>query len=326
MSLSEIPSIHSVVSTRRAVRDQSIFGHAETLVVLDVGGHFGDRRGFHAQVHLEPDRAGERRHRFDRAQAPRRLVPALDQASGERRSFRDRWRTRFSMPGRRIFTATSRALARVRPVHLGDRGRRHRRAEFGEQGHRFRPERSLKLRLRLVLGKRWQAVLQSREVRARSWPTRSARVARNCPSLMKLGPSRDSAAAIEASPAEGCARLPSFATHTSARTAGGRSPCRSAGSSASWASSVRPARASLAKCLRRRRIQPRLRPGRSPADKCVSRNMLCRLRAIDYVRQPQWMATMPPVRLRNDTRENPAAATIAASASGSGNLRMLSTR
>ena len=48
--------------------------------------------------------------------------------------------------------------------------------------------------------------------------------------------------------------------------------------------------------------------------------------ALHQRRQPEWIATIPPDRLRYATRSSPAPRIIAASASWSGNMRMLSAR
>ncbi len=45
-----------------------------------------------------------------------------------------------------------------------------------------------------------------------------------------------------------------------------------------------------------------------------------------YSFQPEWMAAMPPVRLRTETRSKPASRIIDANASWFGKRRMLSTR
>ena len=45
--------------------------HAEVRIVLGVLGHLGSGGGFQPEIHFDRHRAGERRHRFDRAQALR---------------------------------------------------------------------------------------------------------------------------------------------------------------------------------------------------------------------------------------------------------------
>ena len=78
-----MPSIHSSVSTVRAVRSQSTVGHAEIRIVLHVVAHLGDGGGFEPQVHLDRDRTRERVDHLDHAQPPRLGRMALGVARRE---------------------------------------------------------------------------------------------------------------------------------------------------------------------------------------------------------------------------------------------------
>ena len=65
-------------------------GHAEIGVVARVLRHFGKRRRFQAKIHFHRHRAGQRRHRFDRAQ-PLRLEPkSFPPCARQKRKRRDR--------------------------------------------------------------------------------------------------------------------------------------------------------------------------------------------------------------------------------------------
>ena len=57
--------------------------HAEVGIAFDVLAHLGDGGGFHAQVHFEPHRPGERLHGFHGPQPLGWLVPALDEPRRE---------------------------------------------------------------------------------------------------------------------------------------------------------------------------------------------------------------------------------------------------
>ena len=108
----------------------------------------------------------ERCDRRDRPQAP-----SLRRCTRSRNARREEEGVeiaakRCSMPGRRIFTATSRPVADRRgPVHLRDRCRGDRRAEFGEQRFDRHAEIGGDRRPRFVHGEGRQAVLQRPQFR-----------------------------------------------------------------------------------------------------------------------------------------------------------------
>ena len=82
-SLSGVPSIHSSVSTSRAVRSQSTAGTRKPASSRVFSRHFGKRGRFQPEIHFHRHRAGERRHRFDRAQALRFERQAFRLARGK---------------------------------------------------------------------------------------------------------------------------------------------------------------------------------------------------------------------------------------------------
>ena len=109
-----MPSIHSSVSTRRAVRCQSTAGtrNASTPAAarpFDVVGHLRDGGRLEPQVHLELGRAPQVVDDGDRPQPARRRMEPLDQAGGEIVAVEIVLKRR-STPGRRILTATVRRV------------------------------------------------------------------------------------------------------------------------------------------------------------------------------------------------------------------------
>ena len=84
MSAIGVPSIHSVVSTWRAVRCQSIFGTRKPRIVLGVLRHLGDGRGLHAQIEFELHRLLEHGDRRHGPQPAAFGADALDQAARRR--------------------------------------------------------------------------------------------------------------------------------------------------------------------------------------------------------------------------------------------------
>ena len=78
-----VPSIHSTVSTRFAVRFQSTSGTRKPSSLFDVAGHLGDRRRLEPQIHLEFGRVLQVVDDRHRLQPPRRFVIPLDHAGRE---------------------------------------------------------------------------------------------------------------------------------------------------------------------------------------------------------------------------------------------------
>ena len=81
-----MPSIHSSVSTSRAVRSQSTVGHAKIRVVLGVLRHLGQRGGFQPEIHFDRDRAAQRLDDFDQPQPARFSGQGLGFARGKEES------------------------------------------------------------------------------------------------------------------------------------------------------------------------------------------------------------------------------------------------
>ena len=188
-----MPSIHSSVSTRRAVRRQSTVGHAEaaelgqSLIAGDVVGHLGDGGGLQPHVHLDLDRARQRVDHGHGPQPARRRMEALDLAGGEEVAVEvaagsaSRCRGAGSSP-------PPRGARRCRSPPPCAPGRWRRRPPAGRTrrsgppaGRRAPPRRPGAPRVMENGGSlscRW------RRSPASSGPIRSARVARNWPSLM----------------------------------------------------------------------------------------------------------------------------------------------
>ena len=82
-SLSGVPSIHSSVSTSRAVRSQSTAGTRKSGSSLVFSRHLRERGGFEPQVHLDRDRARQRVDHLDQPQPPRLGRMALGGARRE---------------------------------------------------------------------------------------------------------------------------------------------------------------------------------------------------------------------------------------------------
>ena len=130
-SVSGVPSIHSSVSTPRAVRSQSSAGHAKIRIVLHVVAHLGDRGGLEPQIHLDRHRARQRIDHLDHAQPPRLGRMALGAARREV----ERVEIGLEAPldaGAQHLHGDGLSV-RLGAMHLRDRGRRHRRAERGER-------------------------------------------------------------------------------------------------------------------------------------------------------------------------------------------------
>ena len=134
---SGMPSIHSLVSTSRAVRSQSGLRHAEIGIVLACSRRVPTAAAASSRRSISiGDRARERLHDLDGRRRRASRHAALERARAANRMRRDRGRSAARTPGRSTFTATRRVaigVADARAVHLRDRGGRDRLAEFREQ-------------------------------------------------------------------------------------------------------------------------------------------------------------------------------------------------
>ena len=104
-SCSGVPSIQSSVSTSLAVRSQSTAGTRKSGSRLGVLRHLGQRRGLEPQVHLDRDRAAQRRDGLHQAQPPRLGDSASARRAANVKASRST-RKRCSMLGRSTLTAT----------------------------------------------------------------------------------------------------------------------------------------------------------------------------------------------------------------------------
>ena len=183
-----MPSIHSIVSTSCVVRSQSTAGTRKSASSRDIFGEFAGGRGLEPEIHLHAHRACERIDDLDGLEAPQPRQRGV-RRNGRRKYMSDRSRAkRRSTPGRSTLTATACSPSRVAhagAMHLRDRSRRHRFAEFAENGiDRFAPKAASTVRDASSRGKRGHAVLQQLRDRAQPSVRRyPARVARNWPSL-----------------------------------------------------------------------------------------------------------------------------------------------
>ena len=124
-----VPSIHSVVSTSRAVRCQSTLGTRKPGSSLVFAAISDNGRGFHAQVEFLLHRLLEHLHGGDRPQ-PAAFGADRSISRAAKKKLSRSAAKRFSTPGRRTLTATSRPSVVCRLVHLGNRRGRDWRAEF----------------------------------------------------------------------------------------------------------------------------------------------------------------------------------------------------
>ncbi len=166
-----MPSIHSSVSTRRAVRRQSTVGHAEAaqlgrLILGDVVGHLRDGGGLQPHVHLDLDRVRQRLDHGDGPQPPRRRMEALDLARGEEIAVEVALELLLDAGAQHLdgHVAAHTVVDHDRLVHLGDGGGGDGRAELGEVVLQLAAELLLDGLARLRHGERRQPVLQVAQV------------------------------------------------------------------------------------------------------------------------------------------------------------------
>ena len=300
--------MRSVVSTVRPVRSQSIrgtrkFGSPAKFSASSEAAAASKRRSISSSHRLR-----QRLDDLDRLQ-PAQLRPGpldqprqpQEQVEVAREGARD--------PGPQHLDRDLRALGRHREMHLRDRGggdrrcrRRRRRGSRAAARTRPRSARAPRRRERAAGGP--AACARSSVI---SSPSRSARVDRIWPSLMKLGPSSVSAAASRSPGRPRGAGAAPPEQPGDAQTAARRRRCRSSGNSASCRARVSAIRTRRAR-LRQAAQEPEHRVGSLQS------------------RQAECSAATPPVRLRNCARSRPAAAIISDNSLCGGKRRMLSTR
>ena len=131
-SLSGVPSIHSSVSTSRAVRSQSTAGTRKAGSSLVFSAISESAAASSRKSISIAHRARQRRHHFDRGAAAALRADRLSAVrAAKKKASRSDWKRR-SMPGRRTFTATglrSPSVVDLGAMHLRDRGGGDRRAE-----------------------------------------------------------------------------------------------------------------------------------------------------------------------------------------------------
>ena len=188
-SSKRMPATRPVVRTPAAGAPPVDFGHMIPGVAGEILGQLRGRRRLEAQIHFELDRLLERAHDLDRLQPAQCGSRPLDETrqpaqqveiAGERA--RD--------PGPQHLDRNLRAFARRREMHLGDRrgGDRH-IVEGLEQSRRSWQPNSPSISARASrAGNGGSLSCNSARSAAISSPSRSARVASICPSLMKAGP------------------------------------------------------------------------------------------------------------------------------------------
>ena len=131
-SLSGVASIHSSVSTSRAVRSQSTAGTRKSgsSLVFSASSDSAaasSRRSISSRTERAQDI-----HHLDQPQPPRLRTTSLRPCARRNRKRRDRPGSAARCPGRSTFTATARgppSRHHFGAMHLRDGGRRHRRAE-----------------------------------------------------------------------------------------------------------------------------------------------------------------------------------------------------
>ena len=153
-----MPSIHSSVSTRRALRVQSTSGTRKPSSFLMFSAISEMAAASMRKIHLDGDGLRERIDHGDRAEPARADGGSARSFARRKSNCRGRWWKRCSMPGRkhldrdRLQRAVSRSHLGL--VHLGDRGGGDRGSELGEQRVDGGAERLLDRFPRLVVAKR----------------------------------------------------------------------------------------------------------------------------------------------------------------------------
>ena len=167
-----MPSIHSLVSTRAAVRVQSTCGTRKSVSPRGALSEFGRRRRFHAQIQFQRHRRRQGLDQRDEAQPPRFRREALGQARGKRKRRKIARELRLDAGAQHLDRhAARRIVGGLGLVHLGDGGGRDRR----RRNARTAPPPACRSRVRssarACVGRKWrQPVLQmlqrARDIRA----------------------------------------------------------------------------------------------------------------------------------------------------------------
>ena len=140
--------------------------NAEFLVLLGILREFGERGGLEAQIHLDGDGTCERLHDLAHAQPACLRRDRLGETGGEAHCLEiageaSAYARPYDLHGHGLVTL-SRLQQRL--VHLGDRGCRDGRAEFGKDRADRTPERLGERCFRKLLRERFHTVLQGLEI------------------------------------------------------------------------------------------------------------------------------------------------------------------
>ena len=161
--------------------------HAEIRIVLGVLRHLGERGGFQPQIHLDRDRARQRRRHLDQAQPPRLGGEALPHARGEGKGVQIALEAALDAGPQHLDRdrlAARRASSTSRAMHLRDRGGGDGRAEARQTPRATAcSKRARSAASASACGNGGMRSCRLSRSRATSTPTTSGRVARNWPSL-----------------------------------------------------------------------------------------------------------------------------------------------
>ena len=274
-------------------------GHAEVGVVARVLRHLGERGRLQPEIHFHRHRAGERRHRLDRAQPLRFEREAFRLARGVEEGVEIGFEAALDVGPQdfhrhRLVDAVLRDL---RPMHLRDRGGGDGGSEAGIDVRHRLAERGGDHGFRLALRKRRHLVLQAFEI-ARD--RLADHVGPGGHELAELDVSRPELGQRGREPARAVFRRGAFEQ-------AGERDCR----------------------LGRQRQGARV----DQREHALAREHEAGAREAgemgeggDHNFQPECSATTPAVMVVNETRRKPAASIIFAKAGGLGNLRIDSTR
>jgi hypothetical protein len=157
--------------------------HAETGIFPGVFRHFRNGCGLHAQVELLLHRLFEHGDGGHGPEPPSFSAELFHKAGGKVVTA-EIGSEALSNAGAQHLDGEIPPIGAQRLVHLGDGRRSHRGSESREELVHVLAEVVADDALGHVGGEGWQTVLQRLQFKGAAGPTRSGRVARNCPSLM----------------------------------------------------------------------------------------------------------------------------------------------
>ena len=141
-------------------------GRANVRIVCGIFREFRRRRGFEPEIHLHPNRAGERLDHLAEAQAAELRRQTLSESRSESHIGEIARKSPFSAGAQHFDRHGPQAVVSLHlsPMHLGDRSGSHRLAEALEQRSDLHPKRGLDDGDRRVPAHRRDAVLQLLEL------------------------------------------------------------------------------------------------------------------------------------------------------------------